>query len=155
MFEGIKSFLEKKPTAPMAKGPGDFDPKHVAAAALMVEAARLDSSFDAEERATMIRLSMDRFKLSEEDSNALIEVAERRQKETYSDWLFTETIKEAFTEVERIEILEMIWEVTYADGLLDQFEASLMDHIAQMIRIPRDELENAQKRVADRLGQPT
>lgn len=152
MFEGIKAFLERKPEAPAAKASDKFDAKYVAAAALMVEAARLDSDFDQAERDTMTRLAKEHFDLTGDGAKALIEVAERRQKETYSDWLFTETIKEAFTEVERIEILEMIWEVTYADGLLDQFEASLMDHIAEMIRIPHDELEAAQKRVAQKTG---
>jgi uncharacterized tellurite resistance protein B-like protein len=49
-------------------------------------------------------------------------------------------------------MIEMLWEVVYADGRLDDYEANLMRRIAGLIYVSDGESGSARKRVLDRLG---
>lgn len=119
--------------------------KEVAAAALMVEAARLDRSFDPEERAIIIRLIGEHFKLDQAAATELVAVAEKTQRANYSDWIFIKTINEAFDASEKLALLEMLWKVAYADGSLHKFEKHLIDHVAKELGVSQADLESAQK----------
>ena len=125
---------------------------HLAAAALMVEAAQMDDEFDADERATVQRLVAKRFGLSREESESLVEAAEARIAAASQLHGFTRVIKDAFSQDERVELLEMLWEVAYADGRLHDHEANLMRRITGLLHVPDRESGRARKRVLERLG---
>lgn len=138
MFESILKAL-KEPTS------GTGAREDVAAAALMVEAARLDRSFDPEEREVIVRLIGEHFKLDQAAATELVAVGEKTQRANYSDWIFIKTIKEAFDEKEKLALLVMLWKVAYADGSLHKFEKHLIDHVAKELGVSQADLEATQK----------
>jgi len=152
MLNRIKSLLagEDRDSAP-AKNHSISD-KQLAAAALLVEAAHMDTSFDQAERTTIERAVQRRFDLNEEEAATLIAEAEKVQNESNQLLHFTRTIKDHFPEEERVELMEMLWEVVYADGELDQYEANLMRRIGGLIYVPDRERGEARKRALKRLG---
>lgn len=123
----------------------------IAAAALMVEAAQLDDSFDARERDKIRELVTERFELAPEEGDSLIEVAEARVAESSQLHGFTRVVKSAFTPEERIELLEMLWEVVYADGKLHHYEANLMRRLTGLLQVSDRDAGAARKRVRERL----
>ncbi len=123
----------------------------IAAAALMVEAAQMDAEFDARERARIRDLVTERFGLGAEESESLIGIAEERVTEASQLHGFTRVVKQAFTPQERVELLEMLWEVAYADGELHHFEANLMRRLAGLLHVPDRESGLARKRALERL----
>ncbi len=151
MFDKIKTLLAVSPDAdgPGRRGPVDMK---VAAAALMVEAARMDSHFDEAERATIARLLQRRFGLSPEETQTLIEEARQAQDASNQLLGFTRAIKDHFDEAERIELIEMLWEVVYADGILDDFEANLLRRIGGLLYVSDRDRGLARKRVLKKLG---
>ena len=64
----------------------------------------------------------------------------------------TNKVKAALDENQRIEMIEMLWEVVYADQALHDFEANLMRRLAGLLHVPDRASGEARKRVLQRLG---
>ena len=124
----------------------------LAAAVLMVEAARLDGEFDVSERQSIRSLVIGHFGLDEEEANALIAEAEIIHDDSNHLVRFTRTIKDSYPPEERIAIIEMLWEVAYADGVLHDYEANLLRRIGGLIYVSDRDRGAARKRVTERLG---
>jgi len=108
------------------------DELQIAVAALLIEAARMDRVFDAGERATIERLLTERFELDPEAVRSLIEDAQRRIDFTAQYFPFT---REILSREQRIDIIEMLWKVAYADGVLDPHEDALLRQVAGLIHV--------------------
>ena len=67
----------------------------------------------------------------------------------------TRVIKDNYSQQERVELIEMIWEVVYADGVRHDYEDSLLRRIAGLIYVSDRDRGNARKRVLERLGKAT
>lgn len=151
MINRIKALLTFTPDTKGGTSGGQVD-KQLAAAALMVEAARMDSHFDDTERATIARLLQRRFGLSPTETQTLIDEAARAQDDANQLLRFTRTIKDNFDEDERVALIEMLWEVVYADGVLDDFEANLLRRVGGLLYVSDRDRGLARKRVLKRLG---
>ena len=150
MINRIKDLLSARgPAAPAASAK---DKLQVAAAALLVEAAHLDDNFDDQEWATIHALVRDRFALTEEEAEALVEEAEREVEESVELYSFARIVKDRFDHGERVQLIEMLWEVVYADGTLHHHEANLLRRITGLIYVSDRESGSARKRVLERLG---
>lgn len=141
MLEKIIDRLKKTaaPAAPSA------DVKRLAAAALMVEAARRDQDFAADERAAITRIVGDHFGLEPEEAKTLVDLAEKRQRIPYGETIFTRTVKEAFSPAERKDVVQMMWEVAFADGTLERVESSMIHRLSQEIGVDKETCEAARK----------
>ena len=124
----------------------------LAAAVLMVEAARLDGDFDLSERQSIRALVTGHFGLDEEEADTLINEAESVHDDANHLVRFTRTIKDSYPPEERIVIIEMLWEVVYADGVLHDYEANLLRRIGGLIYVSDRDRGAARKRVMKRLG---
>ena len=131
-----------------------FEERQLAAAALMVEAATMDSAFDAAERTRIGELIQTRFGLAADEAADLLAEAERQVSASVQWHGFTTVIKDGFEHAERVELVEMLWEVVYADGQLHDYEASLLRRIAGLLYVSDRESGEARKRVLARLGLP-
>ena len=129
----------------------DTDKLHLAAAALLIEAARLDGRFDENERRTIGDLLKRHFELSTEDTEALIEDGEERVSDSTQLYGFTRVIKDKLSPAERLTIVEMLWEVAYADGDLHDYEAGLVRRVAGLLFVEDRDSGRARKRVLKRL----
>ena len=131
------------------------DAVQLATVALLVEAAQMDDEFGAEERAKIIELVENRFGLSAAESRELLQAASAKVEESVEVFGFTREIKNAFSPEERIEMMEMLWEVAYADGSLHDLEANLMRRLAGLLHVSDRDSGTARKRVIARLGLET
>jgi len=122
----------------------------VAVAALMVHAATMDDTFDEAERRTIERLLGDRFKLDAGAVTALLAVAERRAEESNQLYAFIRVAVEQLDERGRVQLIEMLWEVAYADGVLDPHEDALLRRIAGLIHVPDQERGLARQRALEK-----
>ncbi len=133
------------------QAPG-FAPEQVAVAVLMVEAARLDGEVTAAERDRVQDLLARHFGLTPWVAADLVARAERTATESVAWQGFTHTIKEAMDEDERIGVLELLWEVAYADGALHDYEASLLRRVAGLLYVSDRANGEARLRVMAKLG---
>ncbi len=155
MINRVKALFVERRGAPQVRGAGhSHDELRIAAAALMVEAAQLDDAFDARERDKIRELVAKRFELGPEESDSLIETAETRVAESSQLHGFTRVVKAAFSPEERIELIEMLWEVVYADGELHHYEANLMRRLAGLLQVSDRDAGTARKRARERHDVP-
>jgi uncharacterized tellurite resistance protein B-like protein len=122
-----------------------------AAAALLVEAALIDGEFDEAERKTISELLSNRFGVSVPDVEALITEAEAKIDVAVELHGFVRKAKAAFDHDGRIELIEMLWEVAYADRVVHDFEANLVRRLAGLLHVSDRDSGTARKRVLQRL----
>lgn len=151
MINRLKELFAGSETA-RSTGSTGAEAFHVAAAALLVEAAHLDAHYGAVERETILKVLTNRFDLSGEDAQALVASGEDAQEQAVELYGFTKKIKEALAPEERTAIIEMMWEVAYADGVLHDYEAHLVRRVAGLIYVTDRDRGEARKRVLERLG---
>ncbi len=152
MLDRFFSFFEDRGARP-ARDDGRHTPDefHLAAAALLVHAATADADFDARERARIEWLCEHKLELGHAETAALIEAAEKQVEDSVQLLRFTRTIKDGFSYEERVALMEMLWDVVYADGEVEAHEAQLMRRIAGLIYVEDRDSGIARARVRARL----
>ncbi|MGO8918529.1 MAG: TerB family tellurite resistance protein [Stellaceae bacterium] len=128
------------------------DEVRLAVAALLVEAAQLDDHFDAVERAAVRRILQQHFQLDEAAADALARAGEQRAERSVQLFGATRLINQRFSHARRLELVEMMWEVTYADGVLDPLEDAMLRRVAGLVDVSDHERGEARRRVQRRLG---
>lgn len=151
MFARLKRLLSDPAPSKASAGQHSFEEKQLAAAALMVEAARLDDDFDTEERARIETLLKNHFALSSAEAGELLSAGEQASSDSIEWHGFTRAIKDGFDAEERVALIEMLWEVAYADGELHDYEASLIRRITGLLYVSDRDSGEARKRVRTRL----
>jgi uncharacterized tellurite resistance protein B-like protein len=126
----------------------------LAAAALMTEAAMMDGAMAEAERQTIERLLRERFGLSEAAATALRERAGAEQEQSSQLFPFTQVIVDTMPPEQRVEIIEMLWQVAYTDGHLHDYEAALVRRVCGLLYVSDLESGLARKRAMHRLGLP-
>jgi len=153
MIKRIKALLLPQGDETRAVGAlRDKDELQVAAAALMVESALMDDRFEAAERTKIIELLKTRFDLDDAAAESLIETACERVDHSTQLFGFTRVVNDRFSAEERIELMEMLWQVVYADGRLDDYEASLMRRLAGLFHVSDRDCGEARKKALAQLG---
>lgn len=150
MLGRIKNFLFGRPGGETAP-PADEEVK-LAVAVLLVEAAHMDSAYELAERRIIAAALRRHFGLDELETATLIEMAERVQRQSTELSRFAKTLKDHYGPEQRLALMEMLWEVVYADGELHDFEANLLRRIGGLLYVSDQERGAARKRVLERLG---
>ena len=146
MLAQIRKFLSA-PDTPTKTA----DQLQIAVAVLLVEAARMDDRFDSAERGAIERVLGEKFELSAESTRELLALAEATADTTHQLHPFTRMAVERMTPQERIRLVEMLWEVAYADGVLDPEEDALLRRVAGLIYVSDADRVAARQRVLQRL----
>jgi uncharacterized tellurite resistance protein B-like protein len=124
----------------------------LAAAVLLVFAARLDGAFEPSERDVIRAALVRRFALSPRQVEPLIEEADRRAAESRELYTVTRDIRDSLSPEERIGVIEMLWEVAFADGAVHDYEANLVRRAAGLLYVADVDSGAARRRVAERFG---
>ena len=152
MLNRLLGFLDRtNGAAASTASEADFSRCQVAAAALLVESCRIDANFDRSEQDRIRRIVSERFDLSREDAAELVKIAEKRQSEVYSDWLFTEAVKKDFSSDECAQVVGMLWEAAYSDGQLHKFESHMINRVAGEIGVSPEIMETERQDALSRL----
>jgi len=152
MLNRIRKLFEQ-PDRALEGLPRD-DRLHLAAACLLVEAARTDNVITAEERANIKSMLGGHFDLNEAESEDLVASAEKVTEGPAQWYAFTSRIKDAYDYEDRVRIIEMLWEVVYADGELHHLESSLLRRVGGLLYVSDRDRGEALRRVKARLGLP-
>lgn len=152
MLDRLTSLLS--PWGARRESAEDDDGRRVAlaAAVLMVEAATMDGCVEDSERSRILALLQGRFALEAESARELLAEAEQANARTTQLLPFTRSLKDQLDAGRRIEIIEMLWEVAYADGQLHDYESSLVRRISGLLFVPDQDSGAARKRAMARLG---
>ena len=122
------------------------DAVRLAAAALLFEVAMSDYDLGEEERTTIQQLVREQFDLNDTDATVLATLAQQRVRESIGLHGFTSLINQHWSEKDRLNLVEQMWRVVYADGRLDDHELHLMRKIQRLLHIPQKDFVRAKLR---------
>lgn len=149
MLHKLKALLTGNQTEAEVMSPDEK--LRLAAAALLAEAAGQDGRVEDVELASIRAILRSHFALSDADAEELVEAGRSAALEATQLYGFVRAVNDAMAPEERIQIIEMLWEVAYADGELHYYEASLVRRLAGLLYVPDQDSGAARKRVLERL----
>ncbi len=153
MLEKIKQWLkgtQSFPAGELKRDSGDEQETAVAVCVLLLETAAADETLCMEEKERILEIIRERFQLSPEEAQALVEQARNQRKEAFDLFQFTSRINHHYTPEERTRLLEEIWRVIYADGILDAHEDYLVHKFARLLNLPQSQLIAAKMRIKEK-----
>ena len=125
----------------------EFEQNHLAVTSLFVEVAMVDNNFDMEERSKILKVIESIFSLTEEKAKELLNNAEQEAKNSTQLFPMTTRISKTFSYEKRVELVESLWQIVYADGKMDAYEDQLMRRIGDLISVSdRDRILAKKKR---------
>lgn len=153
MFQSFKNFVTEFVDG--GKHPSQFaeDDYRLAAAALLVHCAAIDGEVTPAERDKLYTIIKQRFALSDADTAELIEKATEAEHESVDLYHFTHLLNRVLDEEGRAKIIEMMWEIVYADGTRDELEDNLLWRAADLLGVSQRERVELRQRIAEKAGE--
>ena len=107
----------------------------LATAALLVEVSRSDFDITAIEQQAVVDVLQQQFRLSQDEIDTLVELAEAEVHDAVSLYPFTRLINEHYTSAEKLQLIEAMWHIAFADGQLDKYEDHLIRKVTELIHV--------------------
>tara|TARA_B100001094_G_C17868295_1_gene640821 strand:- start:209 stop:667 length:459 start_codon:yes stop_codon:yes gene_type:complete len=123
-----------------------------AISSLMIEAAMADGNFSEDEKVQIKTILGDLFSFDDCSIDNLIEETELNVKQSTQLYGFSKILKDQLEYEKRLEIIQMMWEVCYADGELDEYEANLIRRVSGLLYITDVDCGSARKNAINHLG---
>jgi uncharacterized tellurite resistance protein B-like protein len=148
MFAAFKSFISD--IVEGDKHPSQFadDDYRLAAAALLVHAAAIDGEMLPSERDKLHAVIKQGFALDDAATEELIAKATAAEHESVDLYHFTHVLNRMLNEEGRARVIEMMWQIVYADGRRDELEDNLLWRAADLLGISPNERIALRQRVA-------
>lgn len=126
------------------------DAEHVAMAVLMFEVARADFSIDAVERQALMASLRQRLQLQDAAFDELMEYAEVSCENAVEVHANVRCINESLSAEEKRHLVQGLWEVAFADGVLDKYEEHAVGRLSDLLYVPRSDVIRLREKVRDR-----
>jgi uncharacterized tellurite resistance protein B-like protein len=152
MFESFRKFLSEVSEGDKHPARFDHNDYRLAAAALLVHAAAIDGDVSDAERDKLHAVIKQQFELDEATTDELVAEAAAAENEAVGLYHFTSLINRSLDDQGRRRVVEMMWEIAYADGRVDDFESNLIWRAADLLGISSRERIELGHRVANRRG---
>lgn len=120
----------------------------LAVAALLLEMTRMDEQVRPEECASVEGAVRDHFGLTLEESNELMELADAQRREATDYYQFTSLINDHYGPEQRVQVIEHLWRIAYADQVLHHHEEHLVRKIAELLHVSHGAFIAAKHRAA-------
>ncbi|MCP3404219.1 TerB family tellurite resistance protein [Bradyrhizobium sp. CCGB01] len=152
MLDGLRQFIADI-VAPQAQDRafGDSDYR-LAATALLVHVVSLDGQPTATEQRKLHSLIESHFGLDHGTADRLIADATEVEGEAVDLYHFTSVIMRSLDEEGRKRIVQMMWELVYADGQVTEFEDNVVWRASDLLGISQRDRIELKHAVADRAG---
>ncbi|HEY8905132.1 MAG TPA: TerB family tellurite resistance protein, partial [Rhodoferax sp.] len=138
-----------------ASQPSDAHRLQLATAVLLVDVMRSDAQVSAVERSVTLQTLRSRFALSDDELARLVAQAEATAQRANDYFTFTSAMNDHFTQPQKIQVVEYMWQVAYADGHIDANENHLISKIAGLLHVTHGDYIAAKMRAKEgaQLGQ--
>src|SRR5882757_922351 len=155
MLDGLRQFIADI-VAPAAHADRAFDDTgyRLAATALLVHVVSLDGEPTDIEKGKLHSLIESRFGLDPGTADRLIASATLVEGEAVDLYRFTSVIMRSVNEEGRLRIVEMMWELAYADGQVSEFEDNVVWRAADLLAVSSRDRIDLKHRVAGRQSVP-
>ena len=148
IFKSISRFIDDLAGGEEAEPQGyAADDERLAAAALAFHVIAVDGIVVDTEKAQLRQTLAERFELDAEQTQQLVDAARQRSMESVDLYAFTSVLNRKLDNEGRARIVEMLWEMVYADGNVHEFEDNALWRIAELLHVPSRERIRLRKMV--------
>lgn len=147
MFQAFRNFvsgLTAGDAHPARFAENDY---RLAAAALLVHAAAIDGNISDLEREKLHAVIKRRFGLDDQVTDELVAEATQAEQQAIDLYHFTSRLNRLLDEDGRRRIVEMMWEIVYADRRVTELEDNLIWRAADLLGISARERIELRQRV--------
>lgn len=148
MFESFRKLIGEL-------GDGGKHPNHfadgdyrLAAAALLVHVAGIDGAVSDAERDKLHAVIQQHFKLDDATTDELVAEATEAEQRAVDIYRFTSGLNRSLDEPARARIIEMMWQIVFADGRMTEFEDNLVWRAADLLGVSQHERIALRERVS-------
>lgn len=127
----LKRFAELFGGSATAEEEHTVETGHLATCVILLEAACADDDYTEEERQHILSVLRQRFELSPDDAEELLEMAAHAREDSADIHRFTRKINDAYSVEEKVGIVEEVWRIFYSDSNLSGHE----DHLARKLQL--------------------
>jgi uncharacterized tellurite resistance protein B-like protein len=155
MLDGLRQFIADviSPTGHQHRAFDDTGYR-LAATALLVHVISIDGEPSAAEKRKLHSLIESRFGLDPGSADQLIASATLVEGEAVDLYHFTSVIMRSVDEAGRLRIVEMMWELVYADGEVNEFEDNVVWRAADLLGVSSRDRIDLKHRVAGAQSTP-
>lgn len=150
MFDAIKSLLADLSGRDKDEGSAPMD-ERVATAALLIHAIAVDGDVSAKEREALRAAITHTYGLNRSEADDLIERARERDAEAVDLYGFTSVLKRRLDQGGRERVIEMMWEIIFADGKVHEFEDNVVWRVAELLGVSARDRIRLRKRIEGRV----
>ena len=137
MLKHIKNFFDQHLVPGSVTG--DTDTEHIlrlATGALLLEMTHMDGEVWPEQRQAVETAALEHFGLTRNDTAELLELADEERTESTDYFQFTSLINSDYTPEQKIRLVELLWQIAYANESLHIYEEHLVRKIADLLHVP-------------------
>ena len=128
------------------------DPLRLATAAVLLDIAYADGTFTPAEDGNVVSFLAERFALSTEDAQELMEAAEEIRRKTVDHFALTHYIRKNTPLDERVAIVKTMWRLALSDGTLSDYEGYLVRKLADLLGLEHHVMIDAKSAVLREMG---
>lgn len=154
MLKKLKKFLREVTVGETPGADYEADDHRLCAAALLVHIISVDGIVDESERQQLRAVLKNTYELDEDGATELIEEARKRNLEAVDLYGFTSVLKRRLDVDGRRKVVEMMWEMVYADGEVHEFEDNTVWRVTELLGLPASDRLALRRRVATRNNVP-
>ncbi len=110
-----------------------------AVAALLIEVMRADDELQDDEQQTLNETLKKYFSLTDEAVEELIDGASQSLDDAIDYFQFSKQINAQCSAEQRIDIIELLWRLAYADGNLDKHEEMVIRRVASLLYVTHED----------------
>lgn len=141
MLHSINAFFDRL-LSKSAHDALNAEEQRLATAVLLVHAVTIDGRITEEETTRLRTLLTEHFQLEAAELQSLLDEAELRERSAVDIYRFTAPLRDRLSLEEKRTIISMMWQLVYADGVLDAVEDNLVWRTAELLAVPaRDRME--------------
>ena len=140
--------------SPQAQASAD-EPAHrlqLAVSALLLEIAVSDFESAAQESQAIHHIVRSKFGLQRSEADQLISLAEQEHRASTDYFQFTRLINEHYTQAQKVELVELLWRVAFADGELHHYEEHVIRRLADLLHVSHGNFIAAKHRAIENRG---
>lgn len=135
MFEALRDIMRTIGAIEPERSMQPYNDVRTASAALLFHVIDADGIVTDDERARMRQVLSEEFKIDAADAERLAAAGQAADEGAVDLFHFTSVLKNRLEEEDRIRFVEMLWQVTYADGEVHELEDNLIWRVADLLGV--------------------
>lgn len=139
MFATLKGFFDKYLDAQTDKPSDDLHALQLASSALLIEMLYADGEVSQQEEQTLFSLLRSEFRLTDEETTDLVELAHQHKHDATDYYRFTSLLNQHYSQQQKIRLVKNMWRLAWADKRLDKFEEHLIRRLAELLHVPHSD----------------